>query len=221
MLNVRPETARKILDFSLSATQIFAGVALCGFLIVCLISLLTGGTTDFNQYYSIPVNLEIYLQNGQALGITELKVPIKIDSLWKEGAVAVLILVFLSLLIHSVGYIRKTMNQIMEDPFHIRVIIKLRRISFFLLCAGIMQIAFSVVIFFIGLRVNPEQIIKSTFENLATIKTVTNTERFYPAFSFSFLWAALALILLAAVFQRGHDLREQERQLRLDQELTV
>ncbi|ANE43145.1 hypothetical protein [Deinococcus puniceus] len=221
MLNVTPEIARNVLNFVLSATQVFAAIGLAIYTFLGLGALLSGRELDFNQSYSIALNAHITLLNKNSFSISGLDLPVEPNSDWQRMLILFGIFFTLAAIIYVAGYLKKLLNKIIDDPFQSGIAPKFRIMAYALLSMQLLEIIYKSILFFDSRGREAQRMIENTFGSLAAIKTVSVSRSLFPNIDFSPLWAALALILLAAVFQRGHDLREQERSLRLDQELTV
>lgn len=221
MLNVTPETARKILNFVLGATQVFTAIFLVIFGLSGLVALLGGRQLNFNQFYSIPLNVHIALADKTSLSLSAFNLLVEPTRNWEKALIFFVFFFLLAAIIYVAASLRKLLNEIIDDPFQVGIAPKFRVMAYALLGVQLLEIIYKSILFFDSRGREAERLIENTLGSLAAIKTVSVSRSLFPDIAFTPLWAALALILLAAVFQRGHDLREQERQLRLDQELTV
>jgi len=212
---LEPKTARLILNIGLIFTLVVAGL-----LILYAVLLLVHPQ---GLFLAFKTNIVFPGVEGARFQFSEIRVPAEKHPVWRV-IFALLYAAAAPLLFLAALRVRAFVDRVFDDPFDARNAADLWAGS---RVALVVQAVTLVAALLYGLvsRGYVERLYLDTFTPLDAFPEPTYdiAYRFNllnPVYFIPLLIAGI-LTVLAAVFQRGHDLREQERGLRREQELTV
>lgn len=222
---LRPETARSILHTLLAVLFVGAGLALVLTVVVGVLILVNG---DW------PTSLSLELPVHLALHVGEQVYDISGTSLLVRRVPAVALCAFFLLalglsvlLLFGLRRLRGFVDRVLEDPFHADNSRDLRLAAQLALGWQVILWALSAALWLWSRHADLAAPLRRALADVPGIG-VSATGGIGArggvqvlGVDFTPLIFAAALSVLATVFQRGHDLREAERRLRAEQELTV
>lgn len=206
--------ARTVLDLGVYLWFFSSAVAVLGG-IICILIALFDHTGKIKNYFKLPVDINVIMNGNAKFHITEWGQAGQM-ALWQGLGLGIVLIVFgiVGLILFSRAM--KFVSRVINDPFHIENSVDLMLASKAALLLQVLNFIFT------GLATlfSPAAQAAATLERaLGQAHTTVSVSPI--GVSFWPLLLAAALAVLATVFRRGHDLRETERQLRQEQELTI
>lgn len=219
---LKPETARTILNLALNFGLLGIGMTLA---VLLWITLTDGFGTGYLSW-TVPTSVRLQI-DGQSFQASRISLTFPHAPVWAWAVWLGYNLLLLSVLFVGYRRLKTFVNRLLDDPFDQANILDLGLAARLALLWQIISLLMSAVSWWIIAQTRPVEALKTALADSPDIKILDSSYNF-PLTSPSFLGIDLTPLLVAAlfailatVFQRAHDLREAERQLRTEQELTV
>lgn len=219
---LKPETARTILNLIINLVLLAAGLTVAGL----IWSMVTGGLQRSTLSTGVPVSVSVSTSD-QSFQISRVNFVRFQPETWMWVLWLAYIGLLLALVVLGYGRMKRFVNRLLDNPFAPENAADLRLASRLALISQ----GFSLVVTFSGWwtvqQTQPVTALQTALKGSPNIQVVQQVAN-YTVGGLSFfginltpLLVAALLAVLATVFQRAHDLREAERLLRTEQELTV
>lgn len=219
---LKPETARTILNVIVNLVVFIAGIT--G--ILMLWSLLTRGMKLGTLSTGIPVSMGLMI-GDQSYQISRVNVLFSQPGAWMWTLWLLFIALLLTMVVLGYSRIKRFINRLLDDPFAPENAADLRLASRVALFWQGLTLVMAAVYWWAVIQIRPVDAMKTAVASSPGVKIVDGSYNFtlgslnVLGIDLTPLLIAALLAILATVFQRGHDLREAERSLRAEQELTV
>lgn len=217
---LKPETARSVLNSVVNLVFFLAGLNT----VILLWSLLTGNRGTLNA--SVPVSMSLAIKN-QSFEISRVTFIQREPEVWMWVLWLAFIVLLLAVVIFGYGRMKRFINRLLDDPFAVENAADLKLASRIALIFQGVSLLITLQAWWTVHRLQPAAALEGTVKGLPDVQVVRQVFNStigglnILGIDLTPLLVAALLAILATVFQRAHDLREAERALRAEQELTV
>lgn len=222
-----PRTAKLILNLSLYGAFLAVGLTALLALSGLLLAQLSPSQGTQTAHMSIGVGTKAILKNaaGFEILIRQVWVPIEIRrAVTVITATAIASLILCLLLFVGLVRLRAFVNRVIDDPFHPQNAADFRLASRVALAVQGLLLLRSAISAYASRLFHTDQLLREALRGSGFTANI-HVDPFSTAggiFGWLFpLLAAVILAVLATVFRRGHELRQEEQRLREEQVLTI